>query len=228
MHAFDSFEILKHEKKIKMKTRSGKKLNKSPSGLRVKKNPKKKNKRLLFSSKHSYKNPGGSSNTVNNLNKSPIKTMSFCIRIEKLNLNEFNKQVIKGKSEIDTKTADEQNRTTIEVSNESNASSISIIPRDSLQRSAKQQTKREMNQTTNSNSNKNLPAKPKTIALKRNEKGDFLKVVEVGQNVLAKQKYSVPWPAKVVAIRSKSVDVYFYGDGRCGPVKRIDIFSIPN
>lgn len=50
--------------------------------------------------------------------------------------------------------------------------------------------------------------------------------VEVGQFILAKQKYSVPWPSKVLAIRSKTIDVHFYGDGRTGPVKCDDVYSI--
>lgn len=51
-------------------------------------------------------------------------------------------------------------------------------------------------------------------------------LIEVGQLVLAKQKYSVPWPSRIVAIKRDSVDVYFFGDGRCGPVKKCDLFSI--
>lgn len=48
----------------------------------------------------------------------------------------------------------------------------------------------------------------------------------IGDDVLAKQKYSVPWPSKVIAIRSKCVDVFFYGDGRNGAVKRDEIYSV--
>lgn len=52
--------------------------------------------------------------------------------------------------------------------------------------------------------------------------------VKVGQFVLAKQKYSVPWPSKVLTIRPNSVDVHFYGDGRKGPVKCDDLYLIPD
>lgn len=225
MHACDSFVILKCERKVKMKTRSGKKLKESSSELRVKKNS--VNQSLQFSSKQSIKNP---SNDIINLNKSPTKMKSLCIRIEKLDLSQFNQGLSKitGIAEIDANTTNEQKGTTTEVSNESSTSSTSIKSRKPLKRLAKQQTKDELNQTSNFNSNEGLPHKTKPIALKKNEKANVLKVVEVGQNVLAKQRYSVPWPAKVLAIRSKAVDVYFYGDGRTGPVKRDDLFSIPN
>lgn len=49
--------------------------------------------------------------------------------------------------------------------------------------------------------------------------------IEIGELVLAKQKYSVPWPARIVAVRKKNVDVYFYGDGRVGAVKKEDILN---
>lgn len=48
---------------------------------------------------------------------------------------------------------------------------------------------------------------------------------KVGSTVLAKQRHSVPWPARILSIRSTYVDVHFYGDGRTGPVKRDEIYS---
>lgn len=51
-------------------------------------------------------------------------------------------------------------------------------------------------------------------------------LIEVGQLVLAKQKYSVPWPSRIIAVKKESVDVYFFGDGRSGPVKKCDLFSV--
>lgn len=56
-------------------------------------------------------------------------------------------------------------------------------------------------------------------------KGKKLDAIAVGDYVLARQKYSVPWPAKILTIKSKFVNVYFYGDGRKGPVKREEIYS---
>lgn len=69
--------------------------------------------------------------------------------------------------------------------------------------------------------NKNSSA----LVAKKNIKGKKLDSFAIGDDVLAKQKYSVPWPAKILAMRSKCVDVYFYGDGRKGPVKRDEIYS---
>lgn len=51
-------------------------------------------------------------------------------------------------------------------------------------------------------------------------------LIKVGQLVLAKQKFSSPWPSRIVAIKKESVDVYFFGDGRCGSVKKCNLFSI--
>lgn len=50
--------------------------------------------------------------------------------------------------------------------------------------------------------------------------------VEIGQIVLARQKYSVPWPSRVIAIRKECVDVHFFGDGRTGPVKRNELSNL--
>lgn len=52
--------------------------------------------------------------------------------------------------------------------------------------------------------------------------------VSVGDILLARQKYSVAWPSKVIAVRAESVDVYFFGDGRTGCVKRNELSQIHN
>lgn len=51
-------------------------------------------------------------------------------------------------------------------------------------------------------------------------------LIEVGHFVLAKQKYSVPWPSKISAVNKDSVHVYFFGDGRSGLVKKCDLYSV--
>lgn len=63
------------------------------------------------------------------------------------------------------------------------------------------------------------------LVMKKKVVGKRLDSFEAGNIVLAKQKYSVPWPARILTIRSKQVDVYFYGDGRSGPVNREEIYS---
>lgn len=52
--------------------------------------------------------------------------------------------------------------------------------------------------------------------------------IEVGPRglVMAKQKYSVPWPSRIVTVRKGYVDVYFFGDGRTGAVKIEDLSTI--
>lgn len=48
---------------------------------------------------------------------------------------------------------------------------------------------------------------------------------KIDSTVLAKQIYSIPWPAKVVRIEKERVFVYFFGDRRCGYVSRIEVYD---
>lgn len=50
----------------------------------------------------------------------------------------------------------------------------------------------------------------------------------VNSIVLAKQKYSIPWPARVLKINSDSVYVYFFGDTREGFVDPSEIYDFAN
>lgn len=73
---------------------------------------------------------------------------------------------------------------------------------------------------------KNTTSKqPSKALLKKNQPSKNVSI-EIGQLVLAKQKFSVPWPSKIMSIKKDSVHVYFFGDGRCGSVKKCDLFSI--
>lgn len=73
---------------------------------------------------------------------------------------------------------------------------------------------------------KKTASKQRSKALCKTNQSNKNVLIEVGQLVLAKQKYSVPWPSKIIAIKTDSVSVFFFGDGRCGPVKKCDLFSI--
>lgn len=55
----------------------------------------------------------------------------------------------------------------------------------------------------------------------------FVKIVDfkVGSIVLAKQKYSVPWPSKVLKIEKERVFVLFFGDKRSGYVAKSEIYD---
>lgn len=44
--------------------------------------------------------------------------------------------------------------------------------------------------------------------------------------VLAKQKYSSPWPARVLTIENNKVSVYFFGDRRIGWVSANEIYDL--
>lgn len=52
-----------------------------------------------------------------------------------------------------------------------------------------------------------------------------ISVFEVDQIVLAKQKYSLPWPARVLQIEKERVFVYFFGDKRSGYVAKSEIYD---
>lgn len=56
---------------------------------------------------------------------------------------------------------------------------------------------------------------------------DFVCLLDynVGSIVLAKQKYSHPWPAQIKIIEKKKVFVYFFGDKRNGYVDRDEIYD---
>lgn len=86
--------------------------------------------------------------------------------------------------------------------------------------------------TTNTDSNeqqvKNLDntsqTETKSLSL---SKVQFVKLhdFKVNSIVLAKQKYSVPWPSKVLKIEKERVFVYFFGDKRSGYVPKIEIYD---
>lgn len=48
---------------------------------------------------------------------------------------------------------------------------------------------------------------------------------KVDSIVLAKQKWSIPWPAKVLVIEKKRTFVYFFGDKRNGYVENTEIYD---
>lgn len=68
------------------------------------------------------------------------------------------------------------------------------------------------------------PNEKKNIIVKR---VDFIKLNEFKVNsiVLAKQKYSQPWPARIVKIAKEKVQVYFFGDKREGFVASQEIYD---
>lgn len=55
----------------------------------------------------------------------------------------------------------------------------------------------------------------------------FVKLNDFNVNsiVLAKQKYSVPWPAQVLSVEKKRVSVHFFGDRRRGFVSKQEIYD---
>lgn len=66
-----------------------------------------------------------------------------------------------------------------------------------------------------------------TPALKVVKRAEFVKknISNVNDFVLAKQKYSLPWPARVLAIEKDKVQVFFFGDKRTGFVKSSELYD---
>lgn len=56
---------------------------------------------------------------------------------------------------------------------------------------------------------------------------EFVKcaIHEINSIVLAKQKYSIPWPARVLNIEKRKVFVHFFGEKRDGFVDQAKIYD---
>lgn len=54
------------------------------------------------------------------------------------------------------------------------------------------------------------------------------KKCQIGKIVLSKQKYSIPWPSKILNIHKNFVEVHFFGDGRTGRVNINDVYEFEN
>lgn len=56
---------------------------------------------------------------------------------------------------------------------------------------------------------------------------DFVEVETFKKNdvILAKQKYSTPWPARILDIRKDRIFVYFFGDKRTGYVSSSELYD---
>lgn len=67
------------------------------------------------------------------------------------------------------------------------------------------------------------PKKKKAIV----KRAEFsrMKSFAVNDLVLAKQKYSIPWPARILEVKRDKVLVFFFGDKREGFVPSSDIFD---
>lgn len=74
---------------------------------------------------------------------------------------------------------------------------------------------------------KNVVSNSKSVAIKREE---FVKLPNyaVDSIVLAKQKYSITWPARILQIQKEKIRVYFFGDRREGFVSPFEIYSFKN
>lgn len=74
------------------------------------------------------------------------------------------------------------------------------------------------------NSDDKLKKQTKSLSVSKTQ---FIKLnnFKVNSLVLAKQKYSYPWPARVLEIHSEKVKVFFFGDKRCEFVPINEIYD---
>lgn len=79
----------------------------------------------------------------------------------------------------------------------------------------------DLNQRQNTEQKKN---KSENLKISANR---YVKLCGFGVEsiVLARQKYSCPWPAKVLKIEAEKVFVYFFGDRRNGYVNKSEIYD---
>lgn len=90
---------------------------------------------------------------------------------------------------------------------------------------------------SSSNSKKTSQLQPKPcIENSKSKPAEVKKIVKLHQFyklnnfttnaiVLAKQKYSFPWPARVLEVKKEKVSVYFFGDKRTGFVDASEIYD---
>lgn len=91
-----------------------------------------------------------------------------------------------------------------------------------------QNKKNELNSHSSEFKPQNLPANTKTQSKNSSlSTVRFIKLndYKVNSIVLAKQKYSTPWPARVLKIEKNQVFVYFFSDKRNGFVLREEIYD---
>lgn len=110
-------------------------------------------------------------------------------------------------------------------SDENTLSVLDFSPRKTRSKSEKIQS---IAINCNSNEEKSrITTEKKQQQTKISVRSSFVKIsaFKVDSIVLAKQKYSLPWPAKVLQIEKERVFVYFYGDKRSGYVAKSEIYD---
>lgn len=121
-------------------------------------------------------------------------------------------------------------------SNEQNFSSVNtrsksktnILPKNFENTLPKSKKTIDIDTNSNQQQQQNSDDKPKTQTKSLcSVKKQYVKLhdFKVDSVVLAKQKYSVPWPSKVLKIERERVFVYFFGDKRSGYVPKNEIYD---
>lgn len=187
---------------------------------------------LLFSTHVScgkmvkVKNKSAKKNTTN---KSTQNLKSSNI-LQPKNQLQLNQRITRSKS-LQTETVQKENKNSVQncsTSVNTRTKSKSHTPTNNT----REKSKRIENIINNKDSKKlqlpNLDRK-----LKSQEKSlivskvQFVKLndFEVSSIVLSKQKYSIPWPSRVLKIEKERASVYFFGDKRVGYVSKNEIYD---
>lgn len=104
------------------------------------------------------------------------------------------------------------------------------------QRSTRSQAENKIQTRSKSKSflleKKETVLKKKIVSYEKNssalvKRTEFVKLLnyKVDSIVLAKQKYSIPWPARILKIKKDKICVYFFGDKREGLVNSNEIYD---
>lgn len=158
--------------------------------------------------------------TLTNREKREFGIRDLTIRLHQINLTEYSK-LMQGSNE-NSKSHEQPKIGTAHSSIQMSTSSIRRQP-TRIAKSTKTATPNVTQDDKTTTRRANRTADKHSIMPKKNNKKIS---IEIGELVMARQKYSVPWPSRIVAVRKRNVDVYFYGDGRVGAVKKEDLSTI--
>lgn len=174
-------------------------------------------------------------NTTNKLmkiteKKSPIKTRSTTKLIHSFKQKEIASipvRITRLKKEK-PKVKIQQNRPTVELTNrlvnKVNFDKVKIVEAKEIV-SIPARVTRSKEKKSNGNIQQIAPAVESTKRLVK--RVDFVKVKTFKENdiILAKQKYSSPWPARILNIQEDKVTVFFFGDKRTGTVSSFELYD---
>lgn len=139
-------------------------------------------------------------------------------------------------SKVNSRTKNIQENSTARVTRSKSVNAEAVISIDStcaLPNFSPKRTRSKSEKTSKIDSNSNFNHREKIEQKEERSQNSKISVIShvklcdfsVDSIVLAKQKYSVAWPAQVLKIEKKRVFVYFFGDKRRGYVDKSEIYD---